>query len=211
MFDSGIGGEAVAKTLADEFPKAEIVTVNDRNNVPYGDKTDQEIIKLTNQAIQPLLNSSCDIIVIACNTATTIAINHLRSTYPKQQFIGLEPMVKPASQQTKSGIIGVCATPATLRSANYQLLKDAYAKNVEIIEPDCSDWARMIEENSLNDQVIDSTVEYLCASGADVIVLACTHYHWIKDRIEKNVDGRASVIEPSLAIAKRIRHLLNIS
>lgn len=209
VFDSGIGGEAVAESLKKEFPTAQIITVNDRDNVPYGDKTPADVIHLTMAAIQPLLDAGCDIIIIACNTATTIAIEHLRIVFPGQKFIGLEPMVKPAAHLTKSHTIAVCATPATLTSQRYTNLLKKYALHLEILEPDCSQWAYWIENNSINRQHIESTINDVCARGADVIVLACTHYHWIKELIADIADGRAVVIEPSEAIARRVRQLLN--
>ena len=209
VFDSGIGGEAVAESLKKEFPTAQIITVNDRKNVPYGDRSPSEVIHLTMAAIQPLLDVGCDIVIIACNTATTIAIEHLRIVFPGQKFIGLEPMVKPAAHLTKSHTIAVCATPATLVSQRYTNLLKKYALHLEVIEPDCSQWAYWIENNSINRQHIESTINDVCARGADVIVLACTHYHWIKELIADIADGRAVVIEPSEAIARRVRQLLS--
>lgn len=208
VFDSGIGGEAVAKSLQTHFPDAEVLTVNDKINVPYGSKPPEHIISLTDAAIQPLLKANVDIIVLACNTATAAAISWLRKTYPNQQFVGLEPMIKPAAALSKSGVIGICATPSTLSSERYQSLIHRYAGDIFVLEPDCSDWAYMIEHNQINHEHIKTTIESLCSRGADVIVLGCTHYHWIKDLIVEIADGRATIIEPSTAIARRIESLL---
>lgn len=209
VFDSGIGGESVAAALQQTFPDATIHTVNDRANVPYGDKTTNQVILLTNTAIQPLLHGGCDVIILACNTATALAIEWLRTAYPAQKFIGIEPMIKTAAQQTQSGIIAVCATPATLASPRYDQLVDTYAGGVRILEPNCRDWAHMIEHNQLNQQLIRQTITTMCDQGADVIVLGCTHYHWIKDLIIRLADGRAQVIEPSEAIGRRVQQLLS--
>ena len=208
IFDSGIGGEAVAESLHTAFPTADITTVNDREHVPYGDRTLEDIARLTDTAIQPLLAKDCDVIVIACNSATAAAIETLRASYPEQLFIGLEPMVKPAATMTRSGTIAVCATPATLSSSRYQHLKETFAADVTVLEPDCSGWSRMIENDDVNEDHVEETIEAVCAAGADVIVLACTHYHWIRDAIEKTAAGRATVIDPSDAIADRVRNLL---
>jgi glutamate racemase len=210
VFDSGIGGEAIARSLQDAFPAAEVITVNDKTHLPYGSRTEAEIRLLTDQAIQPLLQAACDVIVIACNTATTIALEGLRQKYPHQKFIGIEPMVKPATALTKSGVIAVCATPRTLTSERYGALKNAYAKNTTVLEPDCSDWAYMIENHAVNRQKIDTQIRDLLDQHADVIVLGCTHYHWIKDLIEQSVAGKAAVIEPSSAIAARVKGLLDL-
>lgn len=208
VFDSGIGGEAVAAALQKTFPDAEIITVNDRDNVPYGEKSRERVIGLTDAAIQPLLASRCDVIILACNTATTAAIATLRSRYPTQRFIGIEPMIKPAAALTKSGRIAVCATPATLGSARYDELISLYGANLSIIEPDCQEWAYMIEHNQINHQKIAETIEQVCNTGADVIVLGCTHYHWIKDDIIALTRGRAVVLEPSEAIGRQVVALL---
>lgn len=208
IFDSGIGGEAVAESLGAAFPEAAIIVVNDREHVPYGNRGTDEVITLTDAAIQPLLDAECDIIVIACNTATAAAIETLRERYPAQTFIGLEPMVKPATTLTKSGVIAICATPATLSSARYTNLKQQYAGNAIVIEPDCSGWAHMIEHDQIDELIIKNIISDVCEQGADVIVLACTHYHWIRDIIERTAAGRATVLDPSDAIARRVSSLL---
>ncbi|HET8884448.1 MAG TPA: aspartate/glutamate racemase family protein [Candidatus Saccharimonadales bacterium] len=209
IFDSGIGGEAVASALRETFPDAQIITVNDRGNVPYGDKTADEVIRLTDIALQPLLNEACDIIVLACNTATALAIEPLRSRYPAQKFIGIEPMIKTAATLSKTGTVAVCATPATLASYRYRELVTAYGEHLKIIEPDCSTWAYMIENNQVNHSVIKQIISDVCDQGADVIILGCTHYHWIKDLITELAAGHATVIEPSEAIGRRVQQLIN--
>lgn len=210
VFDSGIGGEAIAAALQLTFPEAIIHTVNDRSHLPYGDKQPQEVIQLTNAAIQPLLVEGNDVIIIACNTATALAIEWLRKEYPNQKFIGIEPMVKTATRLTRSGIVAVCATPATLRSARYAELIEAYGANLKVIEPDCRKWAYWIENDQLNQAHVKQIVDEVCDQGADVIVLGCTHYHWIKELIVELAAGRATVIEPSEAIGRRVKQLLQL-
>lgn len=211
VFDSGIGGEAVAAALQNTFPLATIVTVNDRENVPYGSKTTHEVISLTDKAIQPLLSISCDIIVLACNTATAAAIETLRKRYPAQKFIGIEPMIKTASALTLSNTIAVFATPSTLKSQRYKQLIETFGSHLTVIEPDCSQWAYLIENNQLNRAHVEQNIQDVCSRGADVIVLGCTHYHWIKDLITDIANGRAKVIEPSEAIGQRVSTLLQSS
>ncbi len=203
-----MGGEAIADSLRKAFPEATILVVNDSENVPYGSKTTEEIIRLTDAAIQPLLKDACDIIILACNTATIAAIKTLRDRYPTQQFIGLEPMVKPAAAMTETGVIAVCATPFTLASERYAWLVETYAHDIRIIEPDCSRWARMIENGHIDRTAIANTITQCYDEGADVIVLGCTHYIWIKDLIEECAGAGVQVIEPSEAIVRRIKSLL---
>lgn len=210
IFDSGIGGEAIAAALQKTFPRATIKTVNDRLHVPYGGRQPYEIMELTDLAIQPLLRDNCDVIILACNTATAVAIENLRKKYPNQKFIGIEPMIKTAAGLTKSKTIAVFATPTTLSSSRYKNLIAKFGPDLNIIEPDCSDWAKMIEFNQINYQKISQNISDVCNKGADVIVLGCTHYHWIKDSIISMVDGRAKVIEPSDAIGRQVKSLLKL-
>lgn len=208
VFDSGIGGKSVALHLQKEFPDAEVLYVDDRKNVPYGNKTHEDIFSLTHAAIRPLLEGGCDIIILACNTATAAAIDTLRQLYPDQKFIGLEPMVKTASQLTSTGVIAICATPYTLRSERYLRLKNTFATEREVLEPDCSEWASMIEHNAIDDSKIEFVVKQALKANADVIVLACTHYHWIKQRIIALAGNKVRVIDPSEAIGRRVRQLM---
>lgn len=209
VFDSGIGGKAIANKLEVDYPDAEVLYVDDHLHVPYGSRGNDEIIQLTNAAIQPLLTAKCDVIVLACNTATAAAIEHLRDAYPDTPFVGLEPMVGPAVSLTTSGIIAMCATPFTLGSSRYNTLKDRFATHVTILEPDCTQWASMIEHDEVEDQTIADVVNNLCDRGADVIVLGCTHYHWIKERIIELANNRAIVIDPSDAVSQRVGSILH--
>lgn len=207
VFDSGIGGKAVANSLSKAFPTAHITYVHDAEHMPYGNRTSSDVRILTDLAIQPLLGS--DVIVIACNTASAMAIEYLRETYPDQLFIGLEPMVKPASAMTKTSSITICATPATLKSDRYAGLKERFAQGIQIFEPDCSEWAYMIEHNSIDDQKITTMVQESHEHNSDVIVLACTHYHWIRERIEELAGPEITVLDPSRAISARVLSVLN--
>ena len=211
VFDSGIGGQAIADKLTLLFPDAKIISVNDRANVPYGARRRTDIVQLTDWAIQPLIRKKCDAIIIACNTATTNAIHDLRAKYPDVQFIGIEPMIKPAARMTQSGVIGVLATDGTLRSDRYAHLKRQWASRHTIIEPDCSNWASLIEQGESDRIDIHSTVGTLLRWQADVIVLGCTHYHHIKDRVQAAAGPSVRVIEPSDAIGARLGSLLSIS
>ena len=211
VFDSGIGGQTVAEKIQQLFPSVEVVSVNDSQNIPYGLRRRAEIIRLTIAGIQPLLEADCDAIVIACNTATTNAIDDLRATYPDTHFVGIEPMIKPAARMTRSGAIAVLATPGTLTSHRYELLKRRWAERIVVIEPDCSSWASTIERGHADQVDIHSVIDTLHRWQVDTIVLGCTHYHWIKDRIQAAAGRHVTVLEPSDAIGARLDSLLSIS
>lgn len=208
VFDSGIGGKAVAQKLQDLLPDAQIISVDDHEHVPYGNRMPDDIIALTTAAIGPLLDKDCDAIVIACNTATTVAIASLRQLYPSTNFIGIEPMIKPAAAITKTGVIAVLATPGTLHSSRYNELKNTWSKDYTIIEPDCQDWATRIENGESSSVPVERTIQDLVENHVDVIVLACTHYHLIKERVMDAAGPQVTVLEPTDAIANRIKSLL---
>jgi glutamate racemase len=206
VFDSGIGGLSVARAIERAFPEAEVLYINDAANVPYGTKTPERIYELAYPKVAELYKKGCDPIVLACNTLTATNKPRLEQAFPVR-FIGLEPMVKPAARQTKSGKVIICATPATLASARYRQLKNDFADGIDCIEPDCSDWASLIEANEITEEKIKSVILPGLDAGADIIVLACTHYHWIEQAIITIADGRAMVLQPEQAVIRRIASL----
>lgn len=210
VFDSGIGGLSVARAIEKALPDHEIIFMNDQQNVPYGSKTLAEIRMFSWPIFQALVDRGCDIIVIACNTVSTLLADELRAEFPVS-FIALEPMVKPAAALTKTGIIAVCATPRTLSSDRYAQLKAEFAQGIKVIEPDCSDWSFMIEHSQVDDRIISERITGALKEGADVIVLGCTHYHWIEEEIKQITAGRAVVLQPEPAIIKRLQTLIQES
>lgn len=205
IFDTGTGGELVAKRLKKLLPQHSYITAIDREHAPYGNRSPEEIIMLTNAAIQPLL--SCDIIVLACNTATTIAIQPLRQHYPSVRFVGFEPMVKPAAALTKSRHITLLATNATKQSQRLRALIDQYASDVHIDTPDTSTWAYMIDQGLTSDIVLNEVATSV-AHGSDIIILGCTHYLALEERLRHQFP-HCLIIEPTANIAKRISDFAN--
>ena len=182
VFDSGVGGASVVRAIEKALPNSSIIYIGDQANLPYGTKSPAQLLKLVTPKLQWLLDQGCEVIVIACNTITTTLIDKLREklTIP---LVGMEPMVKPAAEKTHSGIIAICATPTTLSSKRYAYLKHTYAQNIKVLEPDCSDWAQMIENKQVDREQIRKRIKAVCQAGADIIVLGCTHYHWIESLI----------------------------
>jgi glutamate racemase len=120
-------------------------------------------------------------------------------------------MIKPAAQRSKTGVIAVLATPMTLKSHRYATLKHQWAAKLTVIEPDCSSWATLIEHDAAARIDVESVVKDIKRWDADVIVLGCTHYHWLKDRIKAAAGPGVQVLEPSDAIGARLDSLLSIS
>lgn len=210
IFDSGIGGKAIANVVAKSLPNAELIYVSDEQNSPYGQKSIAELKKIVIPQVKKLSASGCDAVIIACNTVTTNIIKDIRNAV-KAPVIGIEPMIKPACVATKSNIVAVCATPATLNSARYAELKKHYAKDIKIIEPDCSNWASMIESKKINKAEISEKIKKACMLGADVIVLGCTHYHWIEKEVKSEASKfNAAVIQPEEAVVSRLMQVLEL-
>lgn len=207
VFDSGVGGLSVANAIQAALPDYEILYADDHEHVPYGTRQPAEILGFVEPILEGLVNQGCEAIVIACNTVTTTLIDRLRQGVAVP-LVAVEPMVKPAAKRTKSGIIAICATPTTLASPRYRYLKETYAKNLTVLEPDCRDWSAMIEFNEIDESKIDERIQAVLAQGADVIVLGCTHYHWIEAEIKEQVTGRAEVIQPEPAIIEQLKRVI---
>lgn len=209
VFDSGVGGLSVAQAIERALPSNKVIFKNDTKNVPYGTKTKEELKRL----VLPILNMlsiECDVIVIACNTVTTTLITELRRLLPVP-LIGMEPMIKPAAEVTQSKIIAVFATPATLASSRYAELKKLYAQGVDVLEPDCSDWPLMIEADQVEYEKIRAITELVCKQGTDVVVLGCTHYHWIEELIKQIVGNRAKVLQPEGPVIAQLEKVIKDS
>lgn len=207
VFDSGVGGRSVARALQRALKDAVVVVREDRDNLPYGTKTPEQLLKLVSPIISGMVSEGCDIIVIACNTVSTTLIHELRDEF-KVPLIAVEPMVKPAAEKSNAGIIAVCATPTTLASGRYQSLKRRFAEGVTVLEPDCSDWAMMVETNQIDHDAIAMRIGEVLDQGADVIVLGCTHYHWIEDEIVTLAKGKAIVLQPEPAIVNQVKRVI---
>jgi glutamate racemase len=207
VFDSGIGGLSVANAVKRAMPQYEIIFKDDAKHLPYGNKTPDEILTFCLPVLESLVEEGVAVIVVACNTVSTNLIEPLRKLLPVP-LIAMEPMVKPAAELTKSKKIIVCATPRTLQSTRYTWLKQEYAAGMEIIEPDCSDWTMLIEADQMNEAKIAQAIEPGLVQGADVVVLGCTHYHWIEQKVKMVAEGRAQVLQPEMPVIERLKRIL---
>jgi glutamate racemase len=207
IFDSGVGGQSVINAIKRELPDLDIIYKDDKKHLPYGNKSVEEIYNLVKPIFQEFLNDGCQLIVVACNTVTTNLIDELRAEF-RIPLVGMEPAIKPAAIASKSKVIAVCATPRTLMSNRYKWLKERYAQGVNVLEPDCADWALMIENNLMDRDKIAKNIEEVCRAGADQIVLGCTHYHWIEEEIKDIAQGRAKIIQPEKPVVERLKQEL---
>jgi glutamate racemase len=208
VFDSGVGGLSVARAIEQALPQHCVVFRHDSpEHFPYATKTPDEIYGYVVPILQSLVDDACVVIVVACNTVSTTLIDRLRDAF-EVPFVAIEPMVKPAAAQTKTGVVAVCATPTTLASSRYQQLKEQYASGITVLEPDCADWSRLIEHNEMNQARLHREITPVLAAGADVIVLGCTHYHWIEADIRALVGPTVTILQPEDAVLRQLTRVL---
>jgi glutamate racemase len=207
VFDSGVGGLSMARAIQRAVPEAEVLLREDKTHVPYGTRAPAEILGFVTPIFQELVDAGCQVIVVACNTVSTTLIEELRKRF-SLPLVAVEPMIKPAAELTKSKVIAVCATPTTLASNRYAWLKNTYASGIKVLEPDCSAWAYVIEHQEVNRQKVAALINDTLKAGADVIVLACTHYHWIEKEITAISAGKAKVLQPEQAVIGELKRVL---
>ena len=214
VFDSGIGGLSVWKELRKALPHESIVYLADGKNCPYGDKSAEEVEGFVLRAIEELLRHNVKLIVVACNTATAVAIDLLREKY-SIPFVGMEPAVKPAALTSESGVIGILATRSSLQGDLFRNTCAKYADKVKILSAVGEGFVECVESGEENDTevaepIVRRAVMPLLREGADKIVLGCTHYPFLVSHIEKLVEGQGvEIINPAPAVARRTAWLLS--
>lgn len=215
IFDSGIGGLSVFREIRKVLPEQSYVYYSDNAHCPYGEKSREYIIDRARAITRFLLEKGCEIIVVACNTATAAAISTLREEFPVK-FIGMEPAIKPAAQSTKTGVVGVLATAGTLKATKYIDTRARWTQNVSIVEHIGQGFVELVEKGTTIGQEAETTVRTslipLLDAGADMIVLGCTHYPFLSDTIRKIAseaypDRNIDIIDPAPAVA---RHLMEV-
>ena len=212
FFDSGIGGKCIEEAFKRLCPRENTIYIADSAHCPYGNKSNEEITALAEACTLRLLEHDCKMIVVACNTATAAAIDYLRNKYPRIPFVGIEPAVKPAVLESKSGIVGVLATQGTFSGRLYNETKEKFAKDVTIIATVADEFVTIVERGLVDapetEDIVRKRIEPILAAGADVLVLGCTHFPHLKSVIERVAGGRARIVEPSGAVARQARRIL---
>lgn len=210
IFDSGSGGLSVYREIRKVLPAEKVIYYADNAWCPYGEKSAEQIRQRACEITDLLISKGADVIVVACNTATSAAIAHLRENY-SIKFIGMEPAVKPAAHCTKSGVIGVLATAGTLKGAKYLSAKAKLGDSVKIVEHIGQGFVELVESGQTSgphaEQVVRASLQPLLEAGADTIALGCTHYPFLKETISLLAGPGIEVIDPAPAVA---RHLLEV-
>ncbi len=210
LFDSGIGGLSVWREVARLLPDQPLLYLADQAHCPYGPRPLEEIRRITRAVVTWLMDQGAGLVVVACNTASAAALYDLRERF-SIPIVGMEPAVKPAVQRTRSGKVGVLATPATFQGEPYARLLARYAQGVEVIAQPCAGWVEWVEAGRLDDPATAGLVEQyvgpLRAAGVDELVLGCTHYPFLRPWIERVAGPDVDVIDPAPAVARQVQRI----
>jgi len=212
VLDSGVGGLSVVSHLRSLLPAEGLLYFADQSHIPYGPRPPEEVRDFTAEITRFLLRLDAKAIVIACNTASAAALDYLRRAFPEVPFIGMEPAVKPAALTTRSGKVGVLATPSTLTSHRYASLMARFAAGIEVHEDPCIGLVQLIEAGALDSpetkQLLQSVIDPMLTAGVDTLVLGCTHYPFIQPLLQSLAGEGVTIIDPAPAVARQTRFVL---
>ena len=211
IFDSGSGGLSVLKEIRKVLPSGHFIYYADNAHCPYGEKSQDYIRDRARAVTRLLLDKGAELIVVACNTATGAAIAALREEFDVP-FVGMEPAVKPAALGTRSGVIGVLATAGTLKASKYLNTKGLYQDDVRIEEHVGEGFVQLVERGELDgpeaERTVRASLQPLLDAGADIIVLGCTHYPFLRPVIERIAGPDVRIIDPAPAVARQVLRVL---
>ncbi len=213
VFDSGVGGLSVLRAIRQQLPNETVLYFGDQGHVPYGTRTLEEVRGFSEAITRFLLVLGAKLIVVACNTASAAALHSLRQTFPDISFVGMEPAVKPGAENTRTGVVGVLATPATFQGALYASVVERFASNVILLQDTCPGLVQQIELGKLRSSetraILVSALRPMLDQGIDTIVLGCTHYPFVIPLIQEIVGLGVRVIDPAPAVARQVARLLD--
>jgi len=214
IFDSGVGGLSVLRSVRELMPAENIVYFGDQGHVPYGPRPMDEIQKFSEGITRFLLEHNSKLIVVACNTASAAALKYLRDRFPEVSFVGMEPAVKPAAEITQTGKVGVLATPATFQGALYASVVERFAAGVDLYQSTCPGLVSQIEKGELESlttrKILEDALHPMLEKNIDTVVLGCTHYPFVIPLIKQIVARHQNVrvIDPAPSVARQVKRLL---
>ena len=212
IFDSGVGGLSVLREIRNQFPREDLIYVADQIHVPYGPRSREQVLEYSEGIIRYLILEQAKIIVLACNTASAVALTHLRKKYPDLPFVGMEPAVKPAAEETSTGVVGVLATPATFQGDLYASNVEKFARGVTVLQDTCPGLVEQIEagmiDHPLTREILHKALDPMLEQNIDKVVMGCTHYPFVIPIIKEIVGDQVRVIDPAPAVARQTGRLL---
>ena len=222
VIDSGLGGLSVLKVLMRELPNENYIYFGDSANAPYGEKSGDEVKRITDENIGMLRDCGAKAVVIACNTATSAAAEYVREKYANIPIIGMEPAVKPAAMMAEHPKVVVMATPLTLMREKFLRLIEKYSDKAEFVTVPCHGLVELVERGVVEGEEMDKCLynilsPYTDGSDVDAVVLGCTHYVHAANAINKALGGNVQIFDGVLGTVREVErrleatHLLNIS
>lgn len=214
IYDSGVGGLTVWRAVRELLPSESLIYFADQAKVPYGSRPLDEVRVLAEKACLFLRDQGVKLIVIACNTASAAALRHLRQLWPDFPFVGMEPAVKPAAEQTLSGKVGVLATPSTFQGQLYASVVERFAHDVQLYQATCPGLVRQIEKGFLETEktrsILEAAILPMIAEGVDTLVMGCTHFPFVIPMIRQIAGEQTRVIDPAPAVARQVKRVLEL-
>lgn len=211
IFDSGVGGTSIWKEIQKRLPSEDTIYLADSKNAPYGEKSPEQILQLSLKNTEFLLDKGCKIIVVACNTATTNAIDYLRENY-RVPIIGIEPAIKPAALQSRSKTVGILATKGTLSSRLFHSTSEIHAKGIKIIEREGVGLVPLIEQGKMASEeirnLLQTHLEPMLDEDIDYLVLGCTHYPYLLPLLRELLPENVQIIDSGEAVARQTKAVL---
>lgn len=212
IFDSGIGGLSVLKEIRNQLPQSGFIYIADSTFTPYGEKTKEQIIERSVLITQKLINEDARIIVVACNTATALAVDYLREKF-SVPIVAMEPAVKPGVKNSVKKKVGILATTMTLASRRYMDLLERFAADTEVIEQPCPGLVEQVEamqvDSDKTSQLLHQYIDPLIEKGIDTIVLGCTHYPFLKHKIHEVAGVDIDIIDTARAVTEELKRKIN--
>ena len=213
IFDSGLGGLTITAAVRQALPHERLFYFGDTAHIPYGQRSLDEVRAFSVAITDALLAKGCKLIVVACNTASAAALSTLRERFPNVPFVGMEPAVKPAVEQTRTGVVGVLATSATFQSELYASVVVRFAHDVEVLREPCPGLVPAIERGEFDtpgtEALLRGWLEPMLQRNIDALVLGCTHYPIVRPVIEHIVGPNVRVIDPAPAVARQVQRMLD--
>ena len=213
IFDSGVGGLSVLREVRRQLPAEDLIYIADQAHVPYGDRSKEDVFGFSAGIARYLIKKQVKLMIIACNTASAVALADLRLEYPSLPFVGMEPAVKPAAAETSTGVVGVLATPATFQGDLYASTVERFAKGVKILQDTCPGLVDQIEAGGITSsetrEILTRALHPMLEEGVDEIVMGCTHYPFVIPLIKEIVGDEVEVIDPAPAVARQAGRLLD--
>ena len=212
IFDSGLGGLSVLRHAQIMYPNEQFVYFADQARAPYGDRTRGEVYAFTSDVVDRFRSQGAKGIVIACNTASDVALDAMRRLHSDTPFVGIEPAVKPAVATSNSNIVGVLATSRTIEGSRLRALIGRYAGTSTVLTQACPGVVELVEDGLADSpQAAALLGEYaapLLKAGADTIVLGCTHYTFVADTLRNVVGPNVTIVDPAEAVARQIERVI---